>query len=146
ADGVLAAVTGHKIDDALQQVGAAIPMVLDQQSNRAELIALSVINRLRTRSGPGDWVLSEDLLDRLRGEQPAGQLLPVDLDMLSSVLAGDPDMSFGGFIDLQTGEVYHDVADDPMFPDDNTGNSINDEPDRWLAFEHAGSQDAWQDM
>ena len=45
----LAAVTGRDIDDALQQVGAGIPMALEQRRQEAESVALSVINRLTWR-------------------------------------------------------------------------------------------------
>lgn len=52
-------------------------------------MALSIINRLTWRSGPGDRILAEDLLALLRGEQLAAKPVPVDLDELSSFLEGD---------------------------------------------------------
>ena len=58
----LAAVRGHDVDDALQQVGAGIPMALEQRRREAEPVALSVINRLTWRGGTGDAVLAEDLV------------------------------------------------------------------------------------
>ncbi|MFC0453243.1 hypothetical protein [Rhodococcus jostii] len=42
----LAAVRGRDIDDALQQVGAGIPMALQQRREHAERVTVSVINRL----------------------------------------------------------------------------------------------------
>ena len=68
----LAAVTGRDVDDALQQVGAGIPMALQQRREQAEPVAVSVINRLTWRGGAGDEVLAEDLLACLRGEPLVG--------------------------------------------------------------------------
>ncbi|MET1087886.1 MAG: hypothetical protein ABWY04_12335 [Arthrobacter sp.] len=86
----LAAVTGRHLDDALQQVGAGIPMALEQRRRQAEPVAVSVINRLTWRDGPGDRLLAEDLLAGLRREPLTGRVVPVDLDMVSAVLEGIP--------------------------------------------------------
>ena len=42
------------------------------------------------RGGAGDQVLAEDLLAGLRRVPLTGRAVPVDLDMLSIVLEGDP--------------------------------------------------------
>lgn len=62
----LVAITGHDIDDALQQVGSGMPLALAQVRAQVEPVALSVVNRLTFRDGPGDRILAEDLLMRLR--------------------------------------------------------------------------------
>lgn len=142
----LAAVTGRDIDDALQQVGAGIPMVLERRRQDAEPVALAVINRLTWRGGAGDQVLAEDLLAALRREPLTGRLVPVDLEMLSIVLEGDPDLSTGGFLDLRTGQVYDETATDPMMVGEDVAIDVEEEPDRWLRFNRAGSRDAWRDM
>lgn len=148
ADRFLAAVMGRDVDDALQQVGAGIPLALEQRREQAETVALSVINRLTWRAGVGDDVLAEDLLGRLRGEPLKGRVVPVDLEMLGTVMEGDPSlsMSSGGYVDLRTGEVYDDSATDPMMVGEDAAIDVDEEPDRWLWFDRTGSRNGWRDM
>jgi hypothetical protein len=146
ADRFLDAVTGREVDDALQQVGAGMPMALARRPERAEPVALSVINRLTCRAAPGDAVLAEDLLARLRGEPLAGRVVPVDLEMLGFELEGDPSMSTGGYLDLHTGEVYGEDSADPMMVGEDAAIDVEGEPDRWLRFDRTGSRDGWRDM
>ncbi|MEW1856998.1 hypothetical protein AB0282_11865 [Pseudarthrobacter oxydans] len=142
----LAAVTGHDIDDALQQVGAGVPMALEHRRQEAEPVALSIINRLTWRGGAGDRLLAEDLLAILRGEPLTGQVVPVDLEMLSTLLEGDLDLSTGGYVDLRTGQVYDDSATDPMMVGEGATINVEEEPDRWLRVNRTGSRHAWLDM
>ncbi|WP_258804247.1 plasmid pRiA4b ORF-3 family protein [Pseudarthrobacter sp. NS4] len=142
----LAAVTGRDIDGALQQVGAGIAMALEHRRQEAEPVALSVINRLTRRGGAGDRVLAEDLLAGLRRMPLAGRVVPIDLDMLSTVLEGDLDLSTGGYVDLRTGQVYDDSATDPMIVGEGAAIDVDDEPGRWLQLDRTGSRNAWQDM
>ncbi|MEW1857411.1 hypothetical protein AB0268_12895 [Pseudarthrobacter oxydans] len=142
----LSAVTGHDIDDALQQVGAGIPMALEHRCQEAEQVALSVINRLTWRGGAGDQLLAEDLLAGLRRVPPTGRVVPVDLDMLSTVLEGDPGLSTGGYLDLRTGQVYDDSGTDPMIVGEEAAVDVEAEPDRWLRLNRTGSRNAWEDM
>jgi hypothetical protein len=142
----LAAVTGRDIDDALQQVGAGIPMALEQRRQEAESVALSVINRLTWRGGAGDRLLAKDLLACLRRVPLTGRVVPVDLDMLSMVLEGDPDLSTGGYLDLRTGQVYDEAATDPMMVGEESAIDVEEEPDRWLRFHRTGSGNGWRDM
>lgn len=142
----LAAVTGHDIDDALQQVGAGIPMALEQRRQEAEPVALSVINRLTWRDGAGDRMLAEDLLAALRREPLTGRVVSVDLDMLSTVLEGDPEVSAGGYLDLHTGQVYDETATDPMMVGEGAAIDVEEEPDRWLWLSRTGSRNGWRDM
>ena len=142
----LAAVRGRDVDDALQQVGAGMPMALQQRREQAEPVAVSVINRLTWRGGTGDGVLAEDLLACLRGEPLTGRVVPVDLEMLGSELEGDPGMSTGGYVDLRTGEVYDDSSTDPAMVGEDAAVDVEAEPDRWLRFDRTGSRDGWRDM
>ena len=142
----LVAVRRRDIDDALQQVAAGVPMALHQQRAKAEPMALSIINRLTMRAWTGDDVLAEDLLACLRGEPLVGRVVPVDLDMLSSELEGDVSMSTGGFIDLDTGEVYGEFAADASMVGEDVAIDVEEEPDRWLWFDRTGSRDGWRDM
>lgn len=142
----LAAVTGHDIDDALQQVGAGIPMTLEHRCQEAEAVAMAVINRLTWRGGAGDQLLAEDLLAGLRRVPLAGRVVPVDLDMLSTVMEGDPGLSTGGYLDLRTGQVYDDSATDPMIVGEDAAVDVEAEPGRWLRLNRTGSRNAWEDM
>ena len=146
ADRFLAAVTGREVDDVLQQVGAGIPMALEQRWQQIEPVALSVINRLTMRAGPGDDVLAEDLLSWLRREPLKGRVVPVDLEMLCTELEGDPNMSTGGYLDLRTGEVYDEAATDPMMVGEDAAIDVEEEPGRWLWLGRDGSGEGWRDM
>lgn len=109
-------------------------------------VAVSVINRLTWRGGAGDRLLAEDLLAGLRREPLTGQVVPVDLDMLSTVLEGDPELSTGGYLDLRTGQVYDDSATDPMMVGEGAAIDAEEEPDCWLRLNCTGSRNAWRDM
>jgi hypothetical protein len=121
-------------------------MALKQRRHEAEPVALSVINRLTWRDGPGDRLLAEDLLAGLRREPMTGRVVPVDLDMLSTVLEGDSELSTGGYLDLRTGQVYDDSATDPMIVGEGAATDVEEEPDRWLRVDRTGSRNSWQDM
>lgn len=145
ADRFLAAVAGHDVDDALQQVGAGISMALEQKREKSEPVALSIINRLMMRAGEGDQVLADDLLALLRGESALGRVVPIDLGMLSVMLEGDPSFSAGTYVDLRTGDVYSDndtgramVGEDAI--------DVEDDPDRWLWRDGIDSHAGWRDM
>lgn len=142
----LAVVTGRDVDNALQQVGAGVPMALQQQPEQAQSVALSVINRLTMRGGAGDQVLAEDLIAQLRREPLKRKALPVDLEMLSNTMEGDASLSTGGYLDLRTGDVFDDSATDPMMVGEDVAIDVEDEPDRWLWIERTGSRAGWQDM
>jgi hypothetical protein len=142
----LATLAGRDIDDILQQVGAGIPMALDQRHREAEPVALSVINRLTRRGCAGDQMLAEDLLASLRREPLSGRAVPVDLEMLSIILEGDPGLSTGGYLDLHTGQVYEEAATDPTVVGHDAAIDVHQEPDRWLRLHRTGSGDCWQDM
>lgn len=146
ADRFLAEVMGHDIDDELQQVGVGIPMALEQRRQKAEPVALQVINRLRWRGGDGDRLLADDLTCALRRVPLTGRMVPVDLEMVTSVLEGDPELSSGGYLDLYTGQVYDDGAADPLLVGDDAVIDVDGEPDRWLRLDTTGSRDGWQDM
>jgi hypothetical protein len=137
----LAAVKGRDVDDALQQIAPGVPMALEQRREDAEPVALSIINRLSWRGGEGDQALADDLLAAVRGEALNGRVLSVDLEMLSSALEGDAGLSWGGYVDLQTGDVY----DEHMLDDDDEID-VEEDPDRWLEFSSQGSRDGWRDM
>lgn len=144
ADAFLDAIAGRDVDDALQQLGAGIVMALERRRQRAEPIALSVINRLTWRGAAGDRVLADDLLGRLRRQSPPARQLAVDLDMLSSQL--EDERAGEVYVDLQTGEVYDEDDTDPMTVGVDAAIDVDADPQRWLRLERIASRDAWNDM
>jgi len=144
-DTFLAAITSRDLDDALHEIGAGVVMALAEGRKAAESIALGIHTRLRFRGGPGDEVLAEDILLRLQGEEPPGQLLSIDLDELSSVIEGD-EFGKGGYLDLQTGEVWPASMIDAGMVGDDAALDIDEEPDRWLRLDAVGSRADWLDM
>lgn len=145
-DGFLAAVTDRDVDDTLQLLGSELPPLLLRARDRVAPLALSIAERLRIRGWEGDDVLSEDLLAHLRRQPLEGRVVPVDLDMFSSDLEGDPNMSRGGFLDLETGFSYGGNYLDDMGDDDEYGIDVDADPDRYLQFDCLGSRAGWQDM
>jgi hypothetical protein len=141
---ITAAIAGREIDDALQQVGIAVQVALEREPDRVEAIAVSVLNRLSLRNLPGDDVLHEDLLARLRRTPVAARQVPVDLSELTEVLHGDP-LEPEGALDLVTGAVYPGaLLDEAMVGDDAV--DVESEPDRWLTLIRFESRDGWNDM
>ncbi|MEE2056072.1 hypothetical protein [Rhodococcus artemisiae] len=106
----------------------------------------AILEELTWRAGTGDGVLAEDLLACLRGEPPAGRVVPVDLEMLGIELEGDLEMSTGGYVDLRTGEVFDASSTDPMMVGEDAAVDVEAEPDHWLRFDRADSRDGWHDM
>lgn len=146
AAGFLEALAGREIDDALQQLGAGMAMALRGRRRQAEPVALSLINRLISRAGPGDRALSEDLLALLRGEPPAARTAAVDLDELSSLLEGGFGESSTVYVDLQTGVTFSGDFTDAAIVGADATIDVEAEPDRWIWLERAGSRDGWEDM
>lgn len=144
AAGFLDALTGREIDDALQQLAPGITMALRARRRETESVALSIVNRLVSRAGPGDRALADDLLALLRDERPVG--IAVDLDELSSLLEGDFAESSTVYVDLLTGDVFSGDLTDPVLVGEDAAIDIDAEPDRWIWLERTGSREGWEDM
>jgi hypothetical protein len=66
----------------------------------------------------------------------------IDLDMLASVLDGDPNTSDGGYLDLTTGDTWPgSVFEDGGFDEDP-----KDDPERWHYVPCQGSREGSSDM
>jgi hypothetical protein len=66
--------------------------------------------------------------------------------MLATALEGDRDLSAGGYLDLQSGEVYDESSTDPVIVGEGAAIDVDDDPDRWLWLSNSGSRDGWRDM
>lgn len=144
ADRFLEAISGSHIDEALQQLGAGMSMALEQRRERAEPIALSMVNRLTFRAFPGDSELAEALLAILRREPGPGLDPDIDIEMLSDIHEGMIDESTGGYIDLETGDVVDAAAVE--YGDSGDDIDLENDPDRWLGFARSETREAWEDM
>jgi hypothetical protein len=143
--GIRKALEGHDIGDVLQLAGTAAQVVLRAGRGEGEALATSVMERLRMRGAPGDEELAADLLAALRGEQPEGRLLPVDLEEVAMLLEGDPMSGEGGYVDLRIGEVVpHLLTDEAEVGEDAV--DVEEEPGRWLRVPCEGSRAGWEDM
>ncbi len=144
-DAYVASLSGRDIDDVLQQVAEGLPFALEQDRAAAEPVVRRVVDGLDRRDRPGDAELREDLMAVLRGQELPGTAVPVDLDELSSLLEGGIDSS-GGWLDRRTGEVLHDESTDPAMVGEEHAVDVEEDPDRWLRVDPAGSRDGWRDM
>jgi hypothetical protein len=143
--GIRKALEGHDIGDVLQLAGTAAQVALRAGRGEGEALATSVMERLRMRGAPGDEELAADLLAALRGEQPEGRLLPVDLEEVAMLLEGDPMSGEGGYVDLRIGEVVpHLLTDEAEVGEDAV--DVEEEPGRWLRVPCEGSRAGWEDM
>jgi hypothetical protein len=93
-----------------QLAGDGVAIALGQQVDGAHRLAAECIASLRERDWIGDAELA-DQLDGLAGTGPTPLLrpLPVDLEMVTEILEGDP-LTAGGALDLHTGEVWPRAA------------------------------------
>ncbi|MGC5629304.1 IS1096 element passenger TnpR family protein [Georgenia sp. Z1344] len=142
----LDAVLGRDVDDALQQVGAGLPWALVDDRGAVEGLALAIVNRLGVRDFEGDRVLADDLLALLRQEPLGDRLLPVDLATLAEVMHEDPESSEAGYVDLETGAVFHAFEADDGVVGDDVAIDVESDPDRYLEVEPVEKRAAWQDM
>jgi Uncharacterised protein family (UPF0158) len=145
--GVVGALSTQRWDDALQLAGDGLLIALAQEIEGARELARRCIESVRERDWDGDDLLAEHLEAAL-GEGPVPLLrpIPVDLDELSSILEGDPELG-GGRIDLRTGDVWPQVAiENADGSDDEDDEDDEEAEDRWLAVWPEGSSAGYRDM
>lgn len=73
-------------------------------------------------------------------------MVPVDLDMLSSVRESDRNGSTGGYLDIRSGEVFDDSLIGPAMVGAGVAVDVEAEPECWLRFENIGSRAGRNDM
>ncbi len=125
-----------------QLAGDGLAIALSQQVDGARELAADCIASLRER----DWIGDAELADQLNGLAGTGPTpllrpLPVDLEVLSEILEGDP-VTAGGALDLHTGEVWpRSVIEDGM---DVEAPDLDDaDRFRWV---DGDSRDGYRDM
>ena len=129
--------------DSLQLIGDGLLAAVRDDIGGAAELARTCVNALGERSWEGDRELVEALEAALgSGPTPMLRPLPVDLEELAMILEGDP-VQGGGRIDVVTGEVWPQTA---LEYAEETGEEMDDDPDRWLYVDGEGSRSGYQDM
>jgi hypothetical protein len=103
---------------------------------------MSVLQRLQFRAWEGDDILASEMLAEIRGEEPEGRPLTVDLDELSSTITDHGDYP-GGYLNTQTGEVVPAALTDESAVGDEY--VVDVDSDEWVHLLE-DSRDSWQDM
>ncbi len=126
----------------LQEAGMGLLVALDQDQPGAADVAATTAGLLDERSWCGDRELAELLRARAAGQDRGRPSVPADLEMIAEVLdRGDPNIGFGGYLNLDHGEVvFQEMLDgDPELVEQiEAGN--------WLYIPSEGSRAAWRDM
>lgn len=130
--------------DGLQTVGAGLLVALAQEAPGARDLAATTRDELIARGWPGDVELAELVDAALAGVALLRRGVPVDLEVLSDALEGDPTFSAGAHLDLLNGEIWPEFVIEDMGADQAP--DIDAEPDRWVHIWPAGSRDGWRDM
>lgn len=129
--------------DSLQLIGDGLVAAVRSDVGGSEALARTCVSALGERSWTGDRELAEALEAALGdGATPMLRPLAVDLEELSMILEGDQ-VQGGGRIDLTTGEVWPRAA---LEYAEETGEELDEDPDRWLWVACEGSHDGYRDM
>jgi hypothetical protein len=141
ADGsVVEVVRGRLTEDVLQLAGDGLLHAAVQGVPEAAGLAAECAEALRERAWVGDEELADQLAAILKqGATPMLRPLAVDLELLASMIEGDP-VYGGGRIDLKTGDCW------PMMSYDEDEGDDDEDEDRWLYVECVGSHDGFRDM
>jgi hypothetical protein len=138
---VVALLRGRLTDEVLQLAGDGLLDALSQGADEAAELAAQCVTALRERAWAGDEELADQLAAALKiGATPMLRPLPVDLEMLATLLEGDPARG-GGRIDLETGDCWPDFSNYDRGLDDGL-----DDEDRWLYVDCVGSRESYRDM
>jgi hypothetical protein len=129
--------------DSLRLIGDGLLAAVQDDIRGSVELAFACVNALGERRWRGDRELMEGLEAALgNGPTPMLRPLPVDLEELCMVLEDDP-VRGSGRIDVATGEVWPRAAIEYA---QEVGEEEDDDLDRWLWVECAGSRSAYQDM
>jgi hypothetical protein len=144
---VVAALSTQDWRDVLQLAGDGLLAALAQDVEGAVELAGRCAAELRERAWEGDEELAAQLEAALeRRPAPGLRPLPVDLEELSGILEGDP-LQEGGYIDVETGEVWPHAAIEYAQETGGEGPDEDDlDSDRWLAVSNEGSREGYRDL
>lgn len=143
-EGMREALLGTEPDSVLQQVGAPLLSVLRELGTQAkplEPLALSILQRLNMRGWDGDALLAADLLGALRGEEPEGRPLAVDLATVADEAASYGEAP-GCYLNVRTGESVIGLLAYSL--DIDEADRIDVEGEDWIHLEL--ERPLWNDM
>ena len=137
---IISLLDSHDVSAILQSAGEALLVGVAAGTAAPAAVVAKLVHGLEERGWPGDRELAQLLQS---GAPPGQRTVRVDLDEVGDLLQGDTELSYGGYIDLESGHVWPssvlDGGDDDV-PDPDA------DPDRCLFVPNEGSRDAWQDM
>jgi hypothetical protein len=140
---IVALLESVDVSPLLQAAGAALVVAAAAGAVIPGDLTGRVADALDERGWDGDAELSSLLRADPLGAAPVQWTVTVELDEVAELLQGDPELSEGGYIDLETGVTWPssvlDTGDDDV-PDPDA------DPDRYLFVPNEGSREAWRDM
>ncbi len=139
------ALTGVRLDPALQQVGQSLLTLHRAAAPKArgelEAFLLNVHGRLGYRGFEGDDLLRAEILAALQGRDGDGRLVPVDLDELTTHLGDDYDGESGAYLNQESGDV---VSVFLVRNDDGGDLDVDVDSDEWVFLEDDAND--WHDL
>lgn len=140
------AITGVRLDPALQQVGTVLLKLWRAGSaadrRTLEPYAAAVVTRLGFRRFEGDDLLHEELLAMLQHRQRDGEVIPVDLDELTTDM-GSRSEEPGAYLNSRTGEVVPALLTSEAYVGEDA--VVDVESEEWLYLVDDGEY-GWHDM
>ena len=131
------------VSTLLQAAGESLLVAAAAGAATPRETARRLAGELDERGWDGDAELATLLRADPLGATPGQKTVTVALDEVADLLQGDPELSYGGYIDLETGTTWpSSVLDDG----DDDVPDLEADPDRYVFVPNEGSRDAWQDM
>lgn len=140
---IVSLLASRDVSTVLQSAGEALLVAAVRGTEVPQVLLTRLAEELHARDWAGDAELAQLLRADPVGATAGLQALSVDLDEVGDLLQGGMDVSYGGYIDVETGLVWPSSvldAGDGDVPDPDA------DPDRYLFVPNEGSRDAWQDM
>jgi len=140
------AMTGVRLDPALQQVGTVLLSLWRAGSaadrRTLEPYAVALLTRLGFRRFDGDDLLHEELLAVLQSRELEGDLLTVDLDELTTDMESRSEVP-GAYLNSLTGEVVPAIATSEAHVGEDA--VVDVESEEWVYLVDEG-ESGWSDM
>jgi hypothetical protein len=129
----------------LQEAGAAILTVAEDDPSGYAATCKALAGRLTERAWVGDGELAELLVAIADSQASTRRRIRADLDGVCDLLEGPPEMGFGGVLDCDTGSAWPEAVLDDWAGEENQPDP-DAKPDRYLFVPNEGSHEAWEDM
>lgn len=127
----------------LQSAGEALLVAAASGTEVVGDVVVRLARDLEERAWPGDAELAQLLRAEPLGAAPGRRRVAVDLDEVADLLQGDTELSYGGYVDLESGQTWPSSVFDAL---DDEVPDLEADPDRYLFVPNEGSREAWEDM